>query len=118
MWGGAPSSGLPVPLASSLPPAVPGSPAEPARGQRCGQPDGGQRAPGAWRGVRVREHSRHQVPRAREDRGAPWLLPPHCQGLAGRCPALGVGQPDSHVLRVSLEPCILVPPPPLGSCGA
>ena len=118
VWGRAASAGSPVPLASSLPPDVPGCPAEPARGQPSGQPDGGQRAPGARRCVRVREHGGRQVPRAGEDRGAPRLLQPHCQGLAGCGPALGGWRsltPMSSELAWGTS--VLIPAPPLGSCG-
>ncbi|KAG7283495.1 hypothetical protein CRUP_035288, partial [Coryphaenoides rupestris] len=61
----------------------PGPPLRVGGAAAGGQPDGGQRAPGAGRGLRVRQHRRHQEPRAGEDGGAQGLLRPHRQDPGG-----------------------------------
>lgn len=65
------------PLALDRPPA---EPTVPLRRAAAGQHDGGQRAPGARRRLRVRQHGGRQVPRGGEDGGAQRLLQSHCQG--------------------------------------
>lgn len=66
------------PLVLTRPPA---EPTLAVRRAATGQHDGGQRAPGARRGLRVRQHGGRQVPRGGEDGGAQRLLQSHCQGL-------------------------------------